>query len=157
MKVSLLWIGKSSGKHIIAGIEKYSHRIKKYHGFELEEVPNVKNSDKLNIATLKKREAEHLLKKINTDDYLVLLDEKGKAYDSEVFAGFLQKLMLQSVKRVVFVIGGAYGFAPEIKTRAQIRISLSPMTFSHQLVRIIFLEQLYRANTIIRNEPYHNA
>ncbi len=157
MKVSLIWTGKTYKNYIKEGIIEYENRIKHYLGFDIEELPHIKHADKLKPEQIKKKESEQLLKKLNNDDYVVLLDEKGKEFSSIGFAKFLQKMMVQSVKKVVFVVGGAYGFDESLYQRAAIKISLSQMTYSHQLIRIIFLEQLYRANTIIRNEPYHNA
>ncbi|MFO7863551.1 MAG: 23S rRNA (pseudouridine(1915)-N(3))-methyltransferase RlmH [Salinivirgaceae bacterium] len=157
MKIVLLWIGKSVGNHVKSGIDEYAKRIKRYHGFDVCEIPHIKNADKITPALLKKKEAELILAKLNSDDYVILLDENGKLRTSEAFAKQIQDLMLQSIKRVIFIIGGAYGFDAAMYNRANAKLSLSPMTFSHQLVRVLFLEQLYRANTIIKNEPYHNA
>ncbi len=157
MKATLIWTGKTTETYVKNGIREYESRIGHYHGFTIEECPHLKNADKLKPDQIKKKEAEQLLKKLNKDDHVILLDENGKQFTSVDFSRYLQKLMMQSVKRVVFVIGGAYGFDKSIYQRAAMKLSLSPMTFSHQLIRVIFLEQLYRANTIIRNEPYHNA
>ncbi len=156
MKVILVWIGKSNGSYIKDGIAAFQKRINRYHGLEIAEIANVKNGERLKPAELKKKEAELLQKRFNSDDYIVLLDEKGKQYTSKAFAVFLQKQMLNAVKRLVFVVGGAYGFDQSIYERAHAKLALSPMTFSHQLIRVVFLEQLYRANTILKNEPYHN-
>ena len=157
MKVELFWIGKSVGNHVIDGVLEFEKRIKHYHGFEIKEIPHLKNADKMKPNEIKKKEAELILSKINSDDFVVLLDENGKLKTSVAFAEFMQQKMLQSIKRLVFVIGGAYGFDAAVYNRATQKLSLSPMTFSHQLIRVIFLEQLYRANTIIRKEPYHNV
>lgn len=157
MKVELLWIGKSVGKHVIEGVREFEKRIVRYHGFEIREIPHLKNADKLKPLDVKRREAELILKRLNSDDFVVLLDENGKHKDSVAFADFLQQKMVQSIKKIVFIIGGAYGFDQSIYNRSDYKLALSSMTFSHQLIRVIFLEQLYRANTIIRNEPYHNA
>ena len=157
MKVELLWIGKSVGNHVIDGIREFEKRITYYHGFEILEIPHLKNADKLKPAEIKKKEAELILKKLSADDYVVILDENGKLKSSVDFAEFIHQKMIQSFKKVVFVIGGAYGFDSSVYSRSDYKLSLSPMTFSHQLIRVIFLEQLYRANTIIRKEPYHNA
>lgn len=157
MKVELLWIGKSVGNHVIDGIREFEKRISHYHGFEIREIPHLKNIDRLKPFEVKRKEADLILSKLNADDFVVLLDENGKLMTSVVFADFIQQKMLQSIKKVLFVIGGAYGFDDLLYKRSNFKLSLSPMTFSHQLIRVIFLEQLYRANTIIRNEPYHNA
>jgi 23S rRNA (pseudouridine1915-N3)-methyltransferase len=157
LKVELLWIGKSVGNYVIEGVKEFEKRIKHYHSFSIKEIPHLKNSDKLKPHEIKKKEAELLLSKVSNDDFIILLDENGKLKNSIEFADFLQQKMLQSVKKLVFIIGGAYGFDTSIYSRANQKLSLSPMTFSHQLIRVIFLEQLYRANTIIRKEPYHNV
>lgn len=156
MKVNLLWVGKSVGKHVLHGVDEYQKRIKRYHGFQILEIPHLKNIDKMDFATVKRKEAEQILRKVAPDDFVVLLDEKGKVFDSLQFAHYMQKFMLQSIKNVVFIIGGAYGFDDSVYQRANAKLALSAMTFSHQLIRVVFLEQLYRANTIIKNEPYHN-
>ena len=156
MKVKLVWIGKSNGNYIKEGIADFQKRINRYHTFEVEEIAQVKNGERLKPAELKKKEADLLLKRFTKDDFVVLLDEKGKQYTSKTFAAFLQKQMLNAVKSMVFVVGGAYGFDQKVYERGQMKLALSSMTFSHQLIRVVFLEQLYRANTIIRNEPYHN-
>lgn len=157
MKVTLLWIGKSVGKHVVIGVEEFAKRIKRYHNFRIEEIPHLKNSEKMPPLTVKKKESEVILGKLTTDDFVILLDENGKVFDSKQFAAYVQGMMLKSIKNVVFIIGGAYGFDPSIYERANAKMALSSMTFSHQLIRVIFLEQLYRANTIIKNEPYHNV
>jgi len=156
LKVTLLWIGKSVGKHVVYGVEEYAKRIGRYHSFQIIEIPHLKNVDKIDVAMVKRKEGELILSKFSSDDYVILLDENGKVFDSVQFSQYMQKLMLQSVKNVIFVIGGAYGFDKAVYDRANAKLALSAMTFSHQLIRVVFLEQLYRANTIIKNEPYHN-
>lgn len=135
----------------------YYQRLKHYIPFELKVLPDLKRTKSLNEAQIKSREAEQLTAQLEPGDWLVLLDEKGKEMDSVSFANTLQKRMNQGLKRLVFVVGGAYGFAPEVYDRASEKISLSRMTFSHQIIRCIFAEQLYRAFTILNNEPYHHA
>lgn len=156
MKISLLVIGKTNFLFVKEGLEMYASRMKHYVKFEFVELPDVKAAKNLPTDELKKKEAEQFLKKIPVDAHLVLLDENGKQYNSRQFAGEIQKWMNQSSKDIVFVIGGAFGFAAAMYERAQVKVSLSAMTFSHQLIRLIFAEQLYRAFTIIHQEPYHN-
>lgn len=143
--------------HVEALEQLYYQRLKHYIPFELKVLPDLKRTKSLNEAQIKSREAEQLTAQLEPGDWLVLLDEKGKEMDSVSFANTLQKRMNQGLKRLVFVVGGAYGFAPEVYDRASEKISLSRMTFSHQIIRCIFAEQLYRAFTILNNEPYHHA
>ena len=156
MKVKLIQIGKTDASYLIEGIEKYNQRIKRYHSYEVITIPDIKNSKNLSHEQQKKQEAILILKNIQNPDVVVLLDEKGKEYTSVTFAKFIEETMLQSVKQLVFVIGGPYGFDASVYSRANRKIALSKMTFSHQLVRVIFAEQLYRANSIIKREPYHH-
>jgi len=157
MKVKLLAIGKTEEKYLKEGIELYIKKIEHYFPFEYEELPALKQTKNLTILEQKKREGEILLKKIAVHDTVVLLDENGKQYSSVEFSDFLQQKMLQNLKQVVFVIGGAYGFSEEMYQRKNQALSLSSMTFSHQMVRLIFLEQLYRGASILKNEPYHHG
>ena len=138
------------------GIKVYSKRIAHYCRFEVKLFKQVKNSESLPAAELLKKEAEVYLKEIQSGDTLILLDEQGKEFDSRKFAGFIEQKQLHSTKHLIFAIGGAYGFSEELKEKAAGKISLSKMTFSHQLIRVIFLEQLYRGFTIIKREKYHN-
>ena len=156
MKIKLMVVGQTNMKFVEQGFEEFGSRLKHYTDFEIVVIPNPKNSGKLEIADLKNKEAENILLKILPSYFLVLLDEKGTQFSSVEFAGFLQKRMNSGVKNLVFVIGGAYGFSEKLYERANSKISLSKMTFSHQLIRLIFAEQLYRAFTILRNEKYHN-
>ena len=137
-------------------MEDYTKRLGFYISFELEVIPDIKNAKSLSETQQKKMEGEEILKRTSSADVLILLDEKGKTYTSEGFSEFLQKKMNSGLKNLVFVIGGPYGFSEEIYQRANGKISLSSMTFSHQMVRLFFIEQLYRAFTILRNEPYHH-
>lgn len=157
MKVKLLAIGKTEEKYLKEGIELYIKKIEHYFPFEYEELPALKQTKNLTILEQKKREGEILLKKIAVHDAVVLLDENGKQYSSVEFSDFLQQKMLQNLKQVVFVIGGAYGFSEDMYQRKNQALSLSSMTFSHQMVRLIFLEQLYRGASILKNEPYHHG
>ncbi len=157
MKVKLIQIGKTDASYLSEGIDKYTKRIKKYHPYEVVTIPDIKNSKNMSEIEQKRLEAEQILKYVQASDLLILLDEKGKSLTSVGFAKLLEDVMLQSVKQLIFVIGGPYGFDDAVYKRANRKIALSPMTFSHQLVRIIFAEQLYRANSIIKREPYHHA
>jgi 23S rRNA (pseudouridine1915-N3)-methyltransferase len=156
VKLKLYYIGKSNFGFVEEGIKLYESRIRHFVDFGHLLVPDVKNARNMPVAELKKKEGQLLLKNVAPIDYLCLLDENGQDYCSQSFAGMLSKTMDQGVKTIVFMIGGAYGFSDELYQRANHKLSLSKMTFSHQLVRIIFLEQLYRAFTIIKGIPYHN-
>jgi len=157
MKITLIAIGKTEDKYLIEGIEKYLNRLKHYINFNLLIIPDVKNTKNLTEGQQKSKEAEALHKQISNNDVVVLMDEKGKKYSSITFANYLNKQMIGSVQHLVFIIGGPYGFDESIYKRANTSISLSDMTFSHQMVRLFFVEQLYRAFTILKNEPYHHA
>lgn len=156
MKILLLVIGKTDEDHLLAGIKKYVGRIDHYASFEMKELPDPRNRKTLSEEQQKKAESTLLLNQLQPFDQVVLLDENGKQFGSLQFAENLEKQMASGVKRLVFVIGGPYGFAPEMYARANAKLSLSPMTFSHQMVRLIFVEQLYRAFTILKGEPYHH-
>lgn len=156
MKIKLLAIGKTDSKNLQQLIEDYTKRLGFYVPFSLEIIPDIKNSKNLSEAQQKKAEGDEILKRIDKPDTLILLDEKGKTYSSVQFSQFLQKKMNSGLKTLVFVIGGPYGFSDEIYNRANGKVSLSTMTFSHQMVRLFFIEQLYRGFTILRNEPYHH-
>lgn len=156
MKILLLVIGKTDAAYIRAGIEEYEKRLTRYVPYEMKVLPDVKNSKNMSEALQKEKEGEMLLGELQSTDFVILLDENGKQYSSVGFSEFLAQKMLKGIKRLVFVIGGPYGFAETIYKRANDKISLSKMTFSHQMVRMIFAEQLYRAMTIMRGEPYHH-
>ncbi|MBS4013650.1 MAG: 23S rRNA (pseudouridine(1915)-N(3))-methyltransferase RlmH [Bacteroidetes bacterium] len=156
MKITLLIIGKTEEKYLQEGISKYTERLKHYITFNIKEIPALKNTKNLNPDQIKKNEADLILKYFPDFDYKILLDEKGKSLTSLEFADFLNKKTLQSIKNIVFVIGGAYGFDNDVYEKADMKLSLSNMTFSHQMIRLFFAEQLYRAFSILRNEPYHN-
>ena len=156
MKITLLAIGKTDNGNLQHLIEDYEKRLSHYVSFQLEMIPDIKNAKNLSEAQQKQAEGSEILKRLQAGDRLVLLDEKGKMLTSEGFAQFLQKKMNSGLKNLVFVIGGPYGFSEEIYNRAQGKVSLSNMTFSHQMVRLFFIEQLYRGFTILRNEPYHH-
>lgn len=155
MKSILIVVGKTTDKHFIAGIADYCSRINHYMPFELLVIPELKNTKSLSESQQKEREGELILKSLQPADTVVLLDEHGEEWRSIAFASWLQKKQ-QLTRRLVFVVGGPYGFSPAIYNRAQERLSLSKMTFNHQMIRLIFTEQLYRACTIIKGEPYHH-
>lgn len=156
MKIKLICVGKTVSPYLLEGETEYLKRLKHYGKVEKIEIPELKNARKLSKDQIKSEEGKLILDKINPNDSLILLDENGTEYSSTKFAQFLQKKMNQSTKGIAFIVGGAYGFSEEIYTKAQGKISLSKMTFSHQMVRLFFLEQLYRAHTILRGEPYHH-
>lgn len=157
MRITLLAVGKTEDKYLIEGIDKYLNRLKHYINFNIIIIPDIKNTKNLTEAQQKTKEAEFISKQINPTDVVILLDEKGKKHNSISFANYLNKQMVGSVQNLVFIIGGPYGFDESIYKRANTSISLSDMTFSHQMVRLFFVEQLYRAYTILKNEPYHHA
>jgi len=156
MKILLLVIGKTDEKYLLEGMSKYRNRLKHYIGFNYEEIPDIKNRKSLSEAQQKKQEADLILAKLKVGDKLVLLDEKGKEYRSVEFAKHLQQQMNSGIKRLVFVVGGPYGFDTSVYDKSQGKLSLSKMTFSHQMIRLFMLEQVYRAMTILKNEPYHH-
>ena len=155
MKTELILVGKTVNKHFVAGIKDYAERITHYMPFEIKVIPEIKFTKSLTEELQKTKEAELILKQIQPSDTVVLLDEHGKEYRSIEFADWLQKKQ-NTARRLIFVIGGPYGFSEEVYKRANEKISLSKMTFSHQMVRMIFTEQIYRACTIIKGEPYHH-
>ncbi len=156
MKILLLVVGKTVENYFAQGIEEYSRRLSHYVPFELSVIPELRNTKSLSTDQQKEREADLLLKAFLPGDCIVLLDEHGKEFTSTQFASYLEKKMANVAKRLVFVVGGPYGFSPRIYEVAQEKISLSKMTYSHQMIRLIFTEQLYRAMTILNNEPYHH-
>ena len=156
MKLQFVVIGKTLDKHLDALIQEYAGRVKHYLPFEMEVIPELKNTKSLSFEQQKQREAELLQKNFREGDYVVLLDENGREFTSVEFANYLQQKQSVAARRLVFVVGGPYGFAPEIYALAKEKISLSRMTFSHQMVRLFFVEQLYRGLTILRGEPYHH-
>ena len=156
MKITLLTVGKTDVAWVREGLELYVSRLKHYIQFSLNEIPELKNAASLSRDQIRDREGELILGALRPSDEVVLLDEHGRQYRSVEFARFLGERMNRGGKDLVFVIGGAYGFAQKVYDRAASRLSLSAMTFSHQMVRTIFAEQLYRAFTILRGEPYHH-
>ncbi len=155
MKIKLIMIGKTTGDLYIDAIDDYTNRIKHYNNFSIHVIPGLKNTKKLSQEQQKQAEGELILKELTAQDTVILLDERGKEYRSMEFAKWLENKQL-TAQNIVFVIGGPYGFSDSIYKRTNEKISLSKMTFSHQMVRLIFVEQLYRACTIIKGESYHH-
>ena len=156
MKIKLIAVGKTDDNHIQSCMNEYIKRLGFYVLFEVLIIPDIKNTKSLSEKQQKTKEADAVLKNIDQSDAVILLDEKGKNYTSEAFSEVLQKKMNSGIKNLVFIIGGPYGFSEQLYQRANEKLSLSAMTFSHQMVRLFFVEQLYRAFTIIKNEPYHH-
>ncbi len=156
MKTFLVMVGRTDAPWLHSGIDEYVKRICRYIPFQVIVIQDIKKTRTTPEAVLKKEEGAQILKKIAPGDVVVLLDENGTNYSSRDFAGFLQKHMNSGIRNLFFIIGGAYGFSDEVYQRSDFKLSLSKMTFSHQMVRLIFTEQLYRAMTIINNEPYHH-
>ena len=156
MNIKLLAIGKTDNKSLQVLIDDYIKRLSFYIKFDLEIIPDIKNVKNLSESQQKEKEGELILARLSATDQLILLDENGRTFSSVGFSEALQKKMNCGVKTVVFVIGGPYGFSETVYKKAQGKISLSSMTFSHQMVRLFFIEQLYRGFTILRNEPYHH-
>lgn len=156
MKITLLCIGKTDESFIKEGIDKYFKRLKYYVPFHILVLPDIKTTKSVTQLELRKKEGEMIFKNISNTDYVVLLDERGKQYRSVELAKYIQVLMNNSIQHIVFLIGGPYGFDEKVKLRANATISLSNLTFSHQMVRLFFVEQVYRSFTILRGEPYHH-
>ena len=156
MRIRTLCIGKTNVDYVKIGLTEFNSRITKYCKYEWEEIPDVKNRSKLPNHELKLAESKLILKRLKPGERLILLDEVGKNFTSQRFSSWLSDAINIQSKDLCFVIGGAYGFAPEVYEKAEMKIALSPMTFNHQLIRLIFAEQLYRGFTIIRGEPYHH-
>ena len=156
MKITLLQTGKTTDKHISELVDLYSNRIKKYTGFEIITIPDVKNTKNMPVQEQKAKEATKIIQSVTDDDYIILLDERGKELRTLEFSGVLEKMFFLPKKRIVFIIGGPWGFSEAVYKRADYKMSLSKMTYPHQLVRLLFLEQLYRVFTIIKGDPYHH-
>ncbi len=157
MKITFLLTGKTESPSLIKEISIYEERIKRYTTYCRTEIPELKRVSSLSKDEIRQREGELVLKNIKPQDQVVLLDVAGRSLTSEEFADFIEKRGVYGAKTLIFVVGGAYGFSEEVYERADYKLSLSPMTFSHQLARLLFIEQLYRAFTIIRGEPYHHG
>ena len=156
MKISLTVIGRTTDRHFIAGIDEYVQRIGHYVPFSIDVIPELKGTKNLSEKEQNEREGELILKSFQAGDYIVLLDEHGRERRSIEFAQWMQKRMAAGPKRLVFVVGGPYGFSPAVYAAAQEKVSLSQMTLSHQMIRLLFTEQIYRAMTILNGEPYHH-
>jgi 23S rRNA (pseudouridine1915-N3)-methyltransferase len=156
MKITFLLVGKTTENYVFQGMEIFNGRLKHYTSFEIKTIPELKNTKNMTIQQQKELEGEKILQMIPPQAECVLLDENGKEYSSIGFAEFIQKRINAGTKQLIFIIGGPYGFSQEVYSRSNDKVSLSRMTFSHQLVRLIFTEQLYRAFTIIKGEPYHH-
>ena len=156
MKTILIQVGKTVNKNIQALIDDYAARLRHYVGFEMVVIPELKNTKALTFEQQKEAEGELILRHLQAGDYVVLLDEHGKEMRSVEFSVWMEKKMQTVGKRLLFIIGGPYGFSPQVYAAANEKLSLSQMTFSHQMIRLIFVEQLYRAMTIMRGEPYHH-
>ena len=157
MKILFLVIGKTDESYLENGIGKYIKRLEHYIPFEMKVIPDIKNRKTLSEEQQKKAEGDLILSQLNSGDDLILLDENGKTFTSVDFSQWIEKQMNGGSKRLFFVVGGPYGFSKEVYSKAKSKISLSAMTFSHQMIRLIFVEQLYRAFTIIKGEPYHHV
>lgn len=156
MTIKLLCIGKTDNRELKQLIETYKNRLQFYNKFQIEIIPDLKKTKNIDENQQKDKEGELILAKVQASDYLVLLDEKGKEFSSEKFSVYIQKRLNSGLKQLIFVIGGPYGFSQAVYQRADAKVALSQMTFSHQMVRLFFTEQLYRAFTILKNEPYHH-
>lgn len=156
MKTTLLVVGRTVEPHFITAIDEYVQRTRRYLNFDLEVIPELKNTRNLTPEVQKEKEAELILKALQPGDYLVLLDEGGREFRSVEFAAYMEQKMNCIPKRLVFLVGGPYGFSPKIYEVAREKLSLSRMTFSHQMIRLLFVEQLYRAMTILHGTPYHH-
>ena len=156
MKTTLLLVGKTTSKPLATMIDDYVGRVGHYTSFNIDVIPELRNARSLTFEQQKELEAREILGRLKTSDYVVLLDEHGMEFRSVEFASYIEKLQRQGASRIVFVIGGPYGFAPSVYDRANKKISLSKMTFSHQMIRLLFVEQLYRAYSILNNLPYHH-
>lgn len=156
MKIALVVIGKTDAQYFAQAIAEYTNRLTHYIPFEMVVIPDIKNVKNLSQAQQKEKEGELILKATQAGDYLVLLDERGKDFSSMQFATYIEKKMHTVSKRLIFVVGGPYGFSESVYKAASEKISLSKMTFSHQMIRLVFVEQIYRAMTILNNEPYHH-
>lgn len=156
MNVTLIVVGRTVSPYLETGIAEYTKRLKHYIRLDIETIPELKNAKNMRQEQIKESEGELILARVESSDYLVLLDEGGRMGSSDDMARWMQNMMNRGARKLIFVVGGAYGFSGAVYERANEKLSLSPMTFSHQMVRLIFVEQLYRAMTILRGEPYHH-
>lgn len=156
MEITLLTVGKTTQTYVQNGIDEFTKRLRRYIPFKIETLPDIKGTKSLSVDLQKEKEGEAILSYLSPSDFCILLDEHGREFTSMEFATYLQKTMASGRKRVVFVVGGPYGFSKGVYSRAEYKISLSKMTFTHEMVRLFFTEQVYRAMTILNNEPYHH-
>ena len=156
MTIKLIAIGKTDNSHLQSLIDDYTKRLGFYIKFSIDIVPDIKNVKNLSEEQQKQKEGEIILNKLSATDVLILLDENGKTFDSINFSEYLQKHMNPGIKQLFFAIGGPYGFSQDVYNKSKGKVSLSKMTFSHQMIRLFFIEQLYRGFTILKNEPYHH-
>jgi 23S rRNA (pseudouridine1915-N3)-methyltransferase len=157
LKITVIQVGKTTDDFIIAGVNNYEKRLQHYISYKVITIPAIKSTQKLNANKQKEQEGELILNQLEAADYCILLDEKGKEFSSENFANYIANMQLKSIKNLVFVIGGPFGFDKKVYDRANDKMALSLMTFSHQMIRLLFTEQLYRAYTIIKGESYHHV
>lgn len=156
MEITLIVIGKTNAKYLIEGLDEYTRRLKHYITYNINILPDIKNTKNLTEEQQKETEGKLILNALKQGDFLVLLDERGKEFSSMQFSDYLQRKMNSGLRRLVFVVGGPYGFSKDVYNKADEKLSLSKMTFSHEMIRLFFTEQIYRAMTIIRGEPYHH-
>lgn len=156
MEITLIVIGKTNAKYLIEGLDEYTRRLKHYITYNINILPDIKNTKNLTEEQQKEIEGKLILNALKPGDFLVLLDERGKEFSSMQFSDYLQRKMNSGLRRLVFVVGGPYGFSKDVYNKADEKLSLSKMTFSHEMIRLFFTEQIYRAMTIIRGEPYHH-
>lgn len=156
MNIELLTVGKTNIKYIKEGIEEYTNRLRHYISFTITSIPDLKNISKLDKEQQKNAEGEKILASLQNSDYVVLLDERGKQYTSLEFSKYIEKTILSGARKMVFIVGGPFGFSQQVYQRADAMLSLSKMTFNHEMIRLFFTEQVYRAMTILRGEKYHH-
>lgn len=156
MKIQLIYVGKTNTSYLIEGEREYYKRLKHYAPFEIVEIPDIKNTKNKSKESIKIEEGKAIISQLSSSDYVILLDEKGKEFTSQNFSKYMQKQFLSGYQRLIFIIGGSYGFSDEVYQLAKAKVALSQMTFSHQMIRLFFLEQLYRSFTILKGEPYHH-
>ena len=156
MEITLIVIGKTNAKYLIEGLDEYTRRLKHNITYNINILPDIKNTKNLTEEQQKETEGKLILNALKPGDFLVLLDERGKEFSSMQFSDYLQRKMNSGLRRLVFVVGGPYGFSKDVYNKADEKLSLSKMTFSHEMIRLFFTEQIYRAMTIIRGEPYHH-
>lgn len=156
MEITLIVIGKTNAKYLIEGLDEYTRRLKHYISYNINILPDIKNTKNLSEEQQKETEGKLILNALKPGDFIVLLDERGKEFSSMQFSDYLQRKMNSGLRRLVFIVGGPYGFSKDVYNKADEKLSLSKMTFSHEMIRLFFTEQIYRAMTIIRGEPYHH-